>query len=240
MVRSRLGLKALGLCALVLGLMAFVASGAQAETGADWLVEGKGVNASGLNPSVGIKEIENKTATLLTKIAGTEVEYLCTGAELSGAKLEANGSVTNGGTVRFTGCVAFLNKKLNAACEPKNNFTENGVISTKPGKGLLVLHKLANGTIDAITRIEAKEGETLAVIENKECAIGSKVPVIGKLTLYDAALTTESVDHLITQGPLTELWTISKTAEHVANIDGTALVRLTGGHLGLKWSGKPA
>jgi len=273
MVRSRLGLKALALCGLVLGLMAFIVSAAQAEAGAKWNVVKAGtselieVKEGGLLPFVGIKEIEKlkeangeevKHAVLLTKIAGVKVEFLCTGAELTGTKLEKSGSLTSGGKVKFTGCLTKLNGATSAPCEPKAGGTEAGVIVTGPGKGLLVLH-VVKETVGGkevelkipITRIEhvpagkegetATEKETLAVIElGKECSIGNKVPVIGKLTLEDpGGVTTESVDHLIKEGPLTELWTISKTAEHVATIDGSALVALTEEHTGLKWNGIP-
>jgi hypothetical protein len=63
MIRSRLGLKTLVLSALVLGLMAFVASGvAQATAGAKWTY---------INPSTG--KLETFTKALLPLI-GTALE----------------------------------------------------------------------------------------------------------------------------------------------------------------------
>ena len=86
-------------------------------------------------------------------------------------------------------------------------------------------------------------GEKFVTIEtSEECSVGSKIPVIGKLTLKDCkgAFSTEQTEHLVEQGPLTELWTISKTAEHVATLDGSGILILGGAHAGLKWSGTPA
>ena len=80
MLRSRLGLKVLGLCALVLGLMAFVASGAQAEPTSHWNVAGKSVTGAE-EKQLEIKELENNTITLeFTTLGGTLVKLLCTTA----------------------------------------------------------------------------------------------------------------------------------------------------------------
>jgi hypothetical protein len=117
-----------------------------------------------------------------------------------------------------------------------------GVIVTKKGHGLIILHKLESGAIDELTEIKPDEGETFATIESgAECAIGAKVNVIGKATLRDCLVFKEfAVKHLVEIGPLTELWTISKTTEHVATILGSSWAFLTGAHLGLKWAGEAA
>jgi hypothetical protein len=55
--------------------------------------------------------------------------------------------------------------------------------------------------------------ETYATLEfGAECAIGEKVPVIGKLRYKDCEnlALTHLVKHLVEVGPLTDLWTISK------------------------------
>ena len=85
MVRSRLGLKVLGLCALALGLMAFVASAAQAEKTAHWNVAGKSVTGAE-EFQLEIKELEGNTATLEFTTAGgtTLVKILCTSAKFGG------------------------------------------------------------------------------------------------------------------------------------------------------------
>jgi hypothetical protein len=262
MTRTRLGL--LGLCAVVFGVMALAAGVAQAEVGAKWAIlkannelvtiasaasdPGKGIGDA-LLPTIQIKEIEalltagaEKHVVLLSEAAKLKFEILCTGAELkneagaSGVKLLLEGSLEHGKVV-FSGCVIKIGGVTQAACEPHTG-TSKGVIESKPGKGLIVLH---NG--GPLTRIEPLTGTEFVTVEtSEECAIGEKIPVSGKLYLKDSqnTFTTEQVDHLIEQGALTELWTFNKTVEHTANIDGSALVRLTGEHLGLKWAGLPA
>ena len=243
MVRSRHALRALTLCGLVLGLMAFTAAAAHAEEKAHWWIVNKESKLVELNAQGTIK-LENEKGTLLTKIAGVAVEFLCTAATLStGGVLEAHGSISKGTKVKFTGCSTDLNGKATPACQPNNGGTEPGVIVTKPGHGLVVLFALET-TKDDIVELLPDEGETFATIEmGKECSIGTKVPVIGKrLTLKDCnnEFLVEKVEHLVEQGPGTELWVISKTAEHVSNLDGSALAALSGEHTGLKWFGEPA
>jgi len=244
MVRSRLGLKALALCGLVLGLMAFTASAAQAEAGSKWLVLDKsGVR---VDEKAGLEffvdgEIENSDGTLLTKIAGVKVEFLCTAGKISNGKLvPSTGSIEKGAKVKFTGCITKLNGATSGPCKPNNEGKEEGVIATKSGHGLIVLR---GG--EPVVLVLADEGETLATIEmSKECSIGTKVPVIGVLTLKDckgsASFSSHLVTHLVEQGAGTELWTISKTAEHVATIDGSANTFLIGTHLGYSFGGDPS
>jgi len=140
MVRSRLGLKVLGLCALALGLMAFVASAAQATTGAHWNVinaKGELIKVPGTNdllPLLEIKEIENSTAQLLfTTKSGTKVGILCTAAHFDGGGLmQANGGISLG-QVEFTGCVTLLNGTISSACKPKTTGKALGTLLTASG-----------------------------------------------------------------------------------------------------------
>lgn len=254
MIRSKVRFKVLGLCAVVLGLMAFSAGVAQAEEGANWKVAGSNVTTA-LLPSVDIGEIEEGKASLLTEISGAKVRYECKTAKLIGVKLELNGSLTNGGKVKFTECETFLNGALSAVCVPKTTGLANGEIESLAGKGLLVLHKNAAGENEGLTRIEPKEGETFLTLKHSPpCALPENVPVRGKLFIKDCkpkaeptnpcvnGVTEERVSHLIVQGPLTHLWVISLTPEHAANIDGSATAILVGGlptHAGLEWSGIP-
>ena len=73
----------------------------------------------------------------------------------------------------------------------------------------------------------------------EECALGETVPLKGKLSLKDAELTELLIEHLFTQGPLTELWVLTNTAEHAVTIDGNANVMLSGAHEGVEWCGAP-
>jgi hypothetical protein len=240
MALSKPGLKALGLFALVLGLMAFATGSAQAEVGAHWNVAGKSINGTGLKPELQAKELENKTSTLLTKILGSLYHVLCTGITLIGFVLLDNGG--SSGTIRFTNCVAIVNGVVQKACEPKSKEVA-GVIETNLLKDLIVLHKLENGEVDTLDRLEPNEGETFATIESSaSCAVGAKIPVKGKFFLKDCKneFQTELVDHLVEEGPLTHLFVISDTVEHAGKIDGSVILTLAGAHAGLTWSGTPA
>jgi hypothetical protein len=244
MVRSRLGLKALGLCALVLGLMAFVTSAAQAEKGASWKVNGATVTS--LLPELAVVEIEKllgnpldetKHGVLgLTTKGGTKVEFLCTSLTLPAIKLGPEGSVDLGKVI-FHGCITKLNGVTSGPCLPHSGAT-NDLIETLNGVGLIILH---NGT--PLTRIVPDPvpdptNKVLAHIQlGEECAIGTEVLVTGQLTLKDSgSFTTEAVEHLIEPGPLTELFALGVNA----TLNGSAKVKLTGAHNGLKWSGVPA
>lgn len=261
MIRSRLRLKALGLCAMALGLMALSAGAAQAEVGANWMLNGANVTST-LLPEVQIGEIENKTASLLTKISGASVSFLCTGAQLIGAKLELEGKVTSGGKVKFTGCSTLLNGSLSGPCKPKGGGEPLGTVLTNAGKGLLVLHKFKEVVggkevelTEQLTRIEpVTPGGAFATIEfdpEAECSLPEKVPVFGVLYLKDCKNEgkVELASHLIEQGLLTHMYAISDTAEHAANIDGSATVVLGLAHEKFKdvegkellstWSGLP-
>jgi hypothetical protein len=230
MHRSRTGFRVVGLCLMAaLSLMAFAAA-AQAETGANWRVKGVNVNGT-LLPEVQVKEIENKTASLLlTTKGGTKVEFLCTTAVLNGAKLTTSGGVTEG-SVEFTNCLTKLNGEVSAPCKPGNG---TGIIKTKQGKGLLIL---VGGV--PVTSIKPVSGEVLTVIElGTKCSIAESVEVKGVLNLKDCqnATSTELTDHLIEEGPGTSLTALGVKA----TLDGSALVHLVGAHAGLLWSGLPA
>lgn len=241
MFRSALHLKVLALCGLVLGLMAFTASAAQAEPGARWWI----VNASGqlveLEATVQTT-LENSHGSLLTKIAGVSVQFLCTAQELTGAKLQKNGSISKGSQVKYTGCVTLLKGAKSEACVPISGGVK-GVIVTKKLHGLLILHKLVSGVTDHRILILPDEGEIFATIEmGEECSIGTKVNVIGThLVLKDCLdkLLEHLVIHLLEEDKeLTKLWAISKTVEHEATLDGSVFAFLIGEHLNLKWSGE--
>ena len=236
MIRSNLRLKALGLSAMLFGLMAFSASGAQA---AQWMLSGNNVS-SALLPAITITEIENKSASLLTEIGGAKVTFLCTAAELTGAKLEAAGKLTEGGKVKFTGCVTLLNGSPSAVCTPKTAGQPAGTILSNEGKGQLVLHVTETAN-EGLTRIEpVTAGGNFAVMEfGEECSLPELVPVKGVLYIKDCKGEgeVELVEHLIEQGPLTHLFVISDTPEHAANIDGSAFAALAGAHAGMKFSG---
>lgn len=243
MALSKHGLKALGLCALVLGLMTFGTGAAHAEKLAHWNVAGKAI-ASGLLPFLKVKTIEElkspeagKHLVLLTKIIGLLYHVLCTGAETKEFHFLLEGGSL--GKLRFSGCKALLSEKTSAACEPKTG-TEKGVVETLLLKDLIVL----GGTEgkETLDELVPNAGETFATLESsEECAVGEKIPVKGKFFIKDCLgkFSEELVDHLIEESSKTHLFVLSDTAEHAAKIDGSVVVALTGAHEGLKWSGTP-
>jgi hypothetical protein len=266
MTRTRNVFKALGLTALVLGLMAMLAGSAQAEAGAKWTVGGvvTGSEAASLKAEVQIKELlkikaeeAEPTAILLTKIAGAKVWFLTHKVpQLStGVKLEGEGKLTTGGKVTFTGVTTDLNEKASAVCTPlgtAGNDATLGTITSKEGKGELVLHEFKNAkgeTVkEGVTQIKPVTGNVFATLFfGEECSLPAEVPVITKktegkgLVLKEplGKLGTEELTHEITENSLTELWTISETEEHKATIDGTAVVNLVGAHVGKIWKGTP-
>jgi len=197
-----------------------------------WKVKGAEVTAS-LKPLVAVKEIESGDAILLSKVGGAKVEILCTGAQLSGMKLEPKGVISSGSQIKFSGCVTKLNEKISGTCEPSNEGKEPGAIASTSLKGLLISHEGSG-----VVQFEPSTGENLAVVETtKECSIGEKIPVLGKFTLKDASLSTEAATHLLSSGPLTELWLVSKTEEHKVTIDGSGVARLASTHAEMLWSG---
>jgi hypothetical protein len=151
-----------------------------------------------------------KTLTLNTKIAGVAVEFSCTGISLDSGLIETEGKST--GKALFSGCKTKLNGSVSAACEPFTG-AGKGLIASNALKGQLLLHE---GTT-TLLKVSAVTGETLGTIEMSElCSIGEKVPVIGPgLYVKDAGgeFETEKEVHQLEVGPLTELWTISKTTE---------------------------
>jgi hypothetical protein len=252
MTRTKLGL--LGLCAMVFGLMAFSATAAQAEPEAKWLLAEKAPGTGLLNfLEAEIELKKDGTAeypyVLHSETIKVKFLFLCKDLKIAAGaggnpKLIVQGGISSG-RVLFSGCLTDLNGAKSEACTPKDA-TEGveGTILTKPIHSLLVLHILADGTKPDILKLLPDEGETFAVVElGAACPIGTKIPVIGELALKDCEglALVHLVEHLVEPfEPLTKLWTISKTAEHVATLLGSAWGFLKGAHLGIKFSGDPA
>jgi hypothetical protein len=241
MIRSKFGLKALGLCVLAVGIMAIsFASVAHAEeSGGSWtFMNGAKLETLPNNQTIG-GEIESGTdGTLLTKIGGNAVEFLCTSFTVNEGLLITGG--TAAGKLTFHGCTTKINGTTQAKCEPNAGGVHKGLIETLALKGTLLLHKLTSGTKDKILIVEPATGSNaFAHIELGElCSLGENVLVGGpsattnsKFAIVDCKGEGEKhlEKHLITEfAPLTHLWVISDTVEHKATIDGSALAFLTG------------
>jgi hypothetical protein len=240
MTRTKLAL--LGLCAMMFSALAFSTTAAQAEVGAQWLFAKSDGTLIPFLEATGGSETD-VPGVLHTKLAGVSVLFSCTTSSNENLKLKANGTIGTGAKIKLSGCTTQLNGVASKACEPNSGGKEPGVIRSNAGHGLLVLHKLPSGVIDDVFSVLPDVGETFATIEmSEECSIGEKVPVIGKGTIKDCEGLglTHLLKHLIEVGPLTELWVLSKTAEHAATVLGSAWIFLTGEHAGLKASGDPA
>jgi len=250
-VRSRLGLKVLGLCAFALGLMAFVAGAAQAETTSHWNVAGKSVTETE-SFQTEIKELEGNTATLLfTTKSGTKVSILCKTAKFDeGGALVKEGGLSLG-RILFTGCVTLLNGVLSPPCIPKTTGKAAGEILSEKAKGLIVLDEVEKVKQDYV-QITPDTGTLFAKLETGvECSIGEVVKVEAKsaaeggggLWIKDckgngtagppptAGFTTEAATHLIEES-LHGLLALGQPA----TIDGSAVIALTSGAL---FSGTP-
>lgn len=228
--------KILGLCGLVLGVVVLGTTAVHAEKGANWMVNGKPVTKE-LSPEVLMAKVATGDMTLLTKFAGMSIELLCQGAEFLGAKLEPEGKVGGGNKVKFGGCEMKLNGKVNKACTPHTKGSAEGVLLSNALKGLIVLNE-GKGVV----LFEPVEGTTFLTLEFGEaCALGESCAIFGKNSIKDSKneLGTELVAHTVEQGPIAELFFVSKTAEHQATVDGQGVLELTGAHKGLKWSGIP-
>lgn len=250
MVRSKLGLKALGLCILALGLMAVSsASVAQAEPTSFWsYINSKGelVKFNHLEPEITgeleklLKSPFELHAVLLTTILKKAVEILCTSFTAEG-KLKLEGKVL--GTLTFHGCIIKVGGITQAACEPHEGASK-GLIQTLLIDGLIRLHELA-GVKDETVEFKPHTGQNaFAHVKTSElCSIGEDILIGGKFSTKDSQneFLVHKTSHLIEEFPaLTELWALSNTPEHKATIDGSALVSLKGvGHVGLKWAGTP-
>jgi hypothetical protein len=242
MIRSRLGVFAV--LVLTLGVVASLAGIAEAEVGAKWLVlnkVGEAIDTAKL-PVLLKAEIESlKKEILLTEILKIKVEKTCSAVEMVSMELVGEGKLKAGGKLKFTGCRMILNGVESKACTPHTKGAPAGTLETNALKGELLLHKLEVGT-DSLILMEPSEGTTFMTLEtSEECAIGEKIPILGKLYVKDCenAFGKHQVIHLIEEGPLTEAWVISKTEEHKMKLDGSALVSLTGAHAGLAWGAMP-
>jgi hypothetical protein len=244
MIRSRLGLKALGMCALVLGMMAVWAGAAQAEnTGGSWTYREKGTETlktfegALAEPEIGAR-VDVTGVLHAEALEGTKVLYECKAFETTtGSKLKANGVAL--GKLTFRECLTFLNGVHSEPCKPKEGKITTGLI-----KAQMLLHKLAGGTID---KILVAEGETEAGVLTKHfafiestatCSLGIKVLVGGTFAIEPSNPTTHEEEHLVKEFlPLTHLWILSDTPEHKAEILGSGWAFLRGAHVELKWAG---
>ena len=238
-MRTRLGLKVLGLSALVMSAMAIGTAGvAQAETGACWgyKIGGGSLLCFGAGLEAGAEvTLEGNTGTFL--ISNVNLEILCTKIKfIEGAKLSTNGSITLG-RVQFEGCISLSKTptltKLNN-CTPNDPVGGPGTLRTEKGVGLIVLH---NG--EPVLEVKPDTGTTLATISlGEECAVSEGLVITGKLVLQDTggkkSVEEHKLIHLVQEFTSLQLM---KVGVNSATFDGTAEVKLSAPHNALSWAG---
>ena len=242
-MRTRLGLKALGLSVLVTGVMAIGSAGvAQAETGACWGYINSALNLkcfgeAGLEAGVKFTFLNN-TGTLL--IANLNFEVLCTGGELiEGGTLTSSGSITLG-KIKLSGCIGLSKTptltKL-SVCTSKVSVGGTGTIISLKVTGLIRLHE---GVPTVLIRPD--EGDTLVHIHlSEECSIGEELLVKGALVLGDVGGKAGFEEHKLThEAKEFEKLQLMTVGANKATIDGEAVLSLTSPHNALNWAGKAA
>jgi hypothetical protein len=236
---NRAVLKLLSLCVLVLGLVAFSATAAQAA--GTWMVGGKNLTSTAQNTEL-VGTIDAPDGALLAKLGLNAVAFLCKAGQLINAKLEPEGAISEASKnakVVFSECTTVINGKEAAKCQPKATGKVAGTIETEEGSALLTEHSAGDG----VTVITPKVGATFAIFRMEaSCAIGSEVEVFGKLALHDVGvelnadeLETERQNHLVSEfAALTELTVANKESKSKATLDGMADIKTVGGG---NWSG---
>ena len=246
MIRLTRSLRAaLGLCLLALG--GLNASSAQASP--VWMVGNANLVSGSRQVTASNGGIFSTAVVLHTKIGGNKVEFTCVKGELLGLSLEPGGNITTGTKGRWGECTTKINGMTNAACKPNNNGTEPGIIVSNEGKGRLTKHSTGEGValFESIVEevVSGVKQPVLARIKSSiECPIGSNIAIIGpRVSLVDVngmegiffeGLLNEKRVHEIKEGPLTEIWALSKTEEHKAQLLGEMALELSSGET---WSG---
>jgi hypothetical protein len=246
---QRLGL--IGLCVMAAcALMAFAASGAQAEAGSAWMV-GKTTLTSGtllvegvINPEPYTFENGESTETanvalLLGNTALGPIWIGCKKAVGADITLIANGGGT--GKVSFSECSTSIKQeghmKLSTACKPVEPIEAGG-------KALIILHL---GTPYAhLEGTEGAEGKFTTIVIPKGCALEGSYVVKGLVLVEDcegaASFATEKLVHLIKEAmaPTLELSTGLFFGKFGTQIDGSGNLEIFDGGVMKEFSGLPA
>lgn len=188
MFRSRLGL--LGLCVMVLGLMAFMPSSASATP--EWLILTSGGIPKTAAELPAEAVVNNETTwQWFLRLIGLEIKVSCTSSSVTGMKLETGGKLTNGSRFTLTGCTV----PTPTGCTVKSAGGAVGTIATLELKGQLQ----TNGEI----LLEPKTGTVIAelVFEGASCPLptGVNEPINGVIWYKDCEgkFATHLVKHLM-------------------------------------------
>jgi len=228
MSHARVGVRAFGLCLVAaLGLMAFMAAGAQAT----WLVKGATLAAKADKPA----EISNHSALGKLLVPAKNLTLDCTTlASDDGLLNPASGLGEVLGTLLFTGCSTLQPEGTTLAkCKPKEPIEAKG-------KGNLILH---NADTYLLIEPEVAGGNFTRIDFPVECALPD-TNITGSLVLEclgpnlekgKELCLKEEVTHLAQQAP-TALFPSDGLFYGVspATIDGVAKAKLTSGET---WAG---
>jgi hypothetical protein len=244
MNRTKLGM--LGLCAIVVGIMAMSDGSAQAAL--SWLILDENGTALDAAKLLGVltSEADSTHLTLETKVAGLPVAITCTNLALNKVHLEKEGLLAAGGKVTFTGCAVYKAAPLTEKyeCSVSNPGGTAGTVETNDFKSELVL-------VGTKLRIKAEPltGPTgnffVLQFTGPNCVLPELNQKHGTLYLKDGEglETGHLVRHLFEMDPeLTAMYVGKHSAEQLALTKalGSAWVKLTGAHAGLKWGAMDA
>jgi hypothetical protein len=243
MSNQKRGLRLLGLSLLsVLGLMAFMAVGAQAE----WLIllAGGTVHVLKAGENESVKVSAHTDGKLL--IPAKNLEILCETVEGEELKLIGGGLLAEG-KVKFTKCKTFtIGPPLTEQpkCKPDEPIVAGGIAH-------MILHKKPGsaGPVNLILFLPPAGSETFTTIKFPEsCALIATSKVTGELHaecgLLDGGVFVQldckhhQVAPIIRASASQELVTKPlKLGANPAFLDGEALVELSGKYIGLSWGG---
>src|SRR6476469_5772690 len=137
MIRTKLGL--LGLCAVVVGMMAMSAGAAQGAV--SWLVLNAAKTVSTNLKAELTGKVDTEHLELVGEVVGLPIVVTCTNFTLNGVSLEVPDALTTGGKVVFTGCKVYKEKLLKNEylCTVKSAGAAVGTVESGKGKGLVEL-----------------------------------------------------------------------------------------------------
>jgi hypothetical protein len=238
MTRTKLGL--LGLCAVVVGMMAMSASATQGAT-LSWLILNKAkTEATNLKAELATSA-DSAHMTLDGEVANLKIAVSCTGIALKGAFLEPVEKLTEGFKFVLTGCKVFQSPPLTTEynCTVKSSGAATGTIESGELKGLLELI----GS-DVLLRIEPKTGPTGVFktlrFEGPECVLPELNQLHGTLYLKDCEgfPTIHTLEHLFVSSEPTRLYIGGHSLKQleVTKFLGSFYIKLAGAHAGLSWA----
>src|SRR6476469_9656292 len=136
MARTKLAL--LGLCAVVVGMMAMHASAAQGAT-LSWLVLNSAHTVATELKAELIGEIDSSSIKLNTEMAGLTPLFTCNAFAFTALLFAAAGQFIAAGAIILAGCVPVNHKGESYKCTVKSTGAPAGTIKSNELKGGLVL-----------------------------------------------------------------------------------------------------